>query len=139
MGSKTLALKKPWIRCHYHSTYSNFTRCVSILVHKSFPFRLLDLLLDSEGRYVIIHAQIRSMKWVIAGVYLPPPASLSLLHQITSKIAALANDNMAILGDFNMVPDLNVDRMSASGYSHSFWVSEEAVDGHFQGPLQEYW
>lgn len=89
------------------------------MIHKSLPFSLLDLVLDSEGRYVLIHAQIHTVKWVIAGLYLPPPASMALLNQITSKIAELANDNMILLGDFNMVPDLGMDRMSTSGHSHS--------------------
>lgn len=86
VGSRTLTLKKPWIRYHYHSTHSNFARGISILVHKSLPFRLLDLVLDSEGRYVLIHAQIHSIKWVIAGLNLPPPSII-----VSSKSDDLKN------------------------------------------------
>lgn len=88
-------------------------------MHKSIPFQLLDLVLGSEGRYVLFHAQVCSMKWVIASLYLPPPASLSLLIRLTSKIAEFANDNIPILGDFNLVPGPTIDRMSMSGNSHS--------------------
>lgn len=51
-GSRTLALKKPWVGSHYHSTYSTYSRGVSVLIHKSLPFTLLDLHLDPEGKYV---------------------------------------------------------------------------------------
>lgn len=129
VGSRTRSLKKPWFGYHYQSTYSNFARGVSILVHKSIPFRLLDLVLDSGGRYVLLHAQVCSMKWVIAGLYLPPPASLCLLNQLTSKIADFVNDNNVILGDFNLVPDPNIDRLSTSGNSHSGLVEWEETYG----------
>lgn len=52
-------------------------------------------------------------------LYLPPLASLSLLNQITSRIAEFAVDNSVILGDFNLAPDSDMDRISTSGPLHS--------------------
>lgn len=98
---------------HYHSTFS---RGVIILVLKSLPFRLLDLALDPDGRYVIIHAKIYSLTWTIVGLYLPPPASLLVLNQITGKMADFASDNNVILGDFNLVPDPDLDRLTPAGH-----------------------
>lgn len=117
MGKKTLSLKKPWVGYHYHSTYSTFSRGVSILILKTLPFRLLDLALDPNGRFVVIHALIHHVPWVIVGLYLPPPASLQVLNQITAKIAEFSTENVVLLGDFNLVPDAGIDRMTPSGTS----------------------
>lgn len=116
MGSRILSLKKTWVGYHYHSTHSSFARGVSVLVLKTLPFWLLDLALDPDGRFVMIHATIYSLTWTIVGLYLPPPASLSLLKQITSKMAEFASDNSMILGDFNLVPDLAMDRLTFVGH-----------------------
>lgn len=70
--SKTLSLKKPWVGHHYHSTYSNFARGVSVLVLKNLPFKLLDLILDPEGRFVMVYALIHNIPWVLVGLYLLP-------------------------------------------------------------------
>lgn len=80
VGSKTLSLKKTWVGHYYHSTYSNFARGVNILVLKTLPFKLPDLVLDPDGRFVLVHALIHNLPWVLVGLYLPPPASLKLLN-----------------------------------------------------------
>lgn len=122
VGSKTLALKQPWVGSHYHSTYSTFARGVSVLVNKSLPFKLLDMALDSDGIYVIINAQIFSQTWSIVSLYLPPPASLTILNKITSKLAEFAADHMILLGDFNVAPDPTLDRMAAASSALQTWA-----------------
>lgn len=59
------------------------------------------------------------MKWAIVCLYLPPPASLSLLNQIMTKITEFAIDNTVILGDFNLVPKWGMDRIAAVGPLYS--------------------
>lgn len=66
----------------------------------------------------MIHALIYHVPWVIVGLYLPPPASLQVLNQITTKIAEFSTENVVILGDFNLVPDIAMDRLTPSGTSH---------------------
>lgn len=53
------------------------------------------------------------------GLYLPPPASIRVLNQIISKIAAFGTDNVVILGDFNLVPDPTMDRLTSGTGSPS--------------------
>ena len=48
--SRVLSLRRAWVGAHYHAPYSNYARGVSILVHRSLPFRLLDVKLDPGGQ-----------------------------------------------------------------------------------------
>lgn len=72
---------------HFHATYSGYSCGVSILIHKSLNFELLDVKLDPGGRYVLLHACIETVEMVVVGLYLPPPADLSILHGIIPLLA----------------------------------------------------
>lgn len=100
---------------HYHSTYSNFARGVSILVLKTLPFKLLDLILDPDGRFVLVHALIHNLPWVLVGLYLLSLASLKFLNLISAKLAQFPSDNVVLMGDFNLVPDSGMDRCAIVG------------------------
>lgn len=117
IGEKTMSLRRPWVGHAYRSTFSNLARGVSVLIRKSLSFRLLALEVDPVGRYVIIYANIMSLEVIIVGLYVPPTASISFLYQLVSKISQYATDNVLLLGDFNMVPDPGVDRLSQSSGS----------------------
>lgn len=55
------------------------------------------------------------MTWTIVGLYLPPLASLLWLNLITSKMAEFASDNAVILGDINLAPGSDMDRLISVG------------------------
>lgn len=90
---------------------------MSILIRKSLPLCLLALEVDPGGRYVIIHATIMNLEVVIVGLYVPPPASISFLYQLVSKLSQCATDNILLLGHFNMIPDPGMDRLSQTSSS----------------------
>lgn len=96
-----MSLKRPWVGHHYHATHSGYSRGVSILVHKSLNFELLDIKIDPEGRYILLHAILDTVEMVIVGVYLPPPANLLLLNTIVSLLY------------FNIPLNPSLDRMFA--------------------------
>lgn len=113
MGSRTLALQKHWVGSYYHSTYSAFSRGVSVLVHKSLQFTLLDLHLDPEGTYVALHAMCDRLELLIVGLYYPLPATLTILHKLAPSIALYPRAGVLLAGDFNMTPNPNIDRFNA--------------------------
>lgn len=92
-----------------------FCRGVSILVRKSLPFRLLGLVLDPDGRYIIIHAMVECLELLLVAVYIPPPASTKLLHKLSPLIANYGTDNLLLMEDFNMTPNPGLDRFNALG------------------------
>lgn len=53
---------------------------------KTLPFKLLDLVLDPDGRFVLIHALIHNLLWVLLGLYLPPPAGTVPLRKCNTDV-----------------------------------------------------
>lgn len=77
---------------------------VSILIHKTLSFTLLDIRLDPVGQYVIIHALCDSTDMVIFGLYTPPPVTLAVLHKFQVTVAQYPTTNVFPAGDINMPP-----------------------------------
>lgn len=70
MGTHILGLRREWVGTHFHSTYSNYAREVSILIRKSLPLQILHVRTDPGGRFVIINASLYDRGLVLVGV--PP-------------------------------------------------------------------
>lgn len=119
VDGRRMGLKRPWMGRHYHATHSNYAQGVSVLVHKSLNFEPLNVVTDPEGRYVLIHARIDMIEMVLAGLYLPPPANISLLHKLTSLIAQFHTDNVILAGDFNIPPNPSLDKLSPDSATDS--------------------
>lgn len=47
---------------------------VSVLVHSSLQFCLVEVKTDPEGKYLLLHTYIADTVFVIVGLYLLPPA-----------------------------------------------------------------
>lgn len=110
-GSRVLACKKPWVGSYYHSTYS-YSRGVTILVHKSVHFSLLDLHWDADGRYVVLHALCARLELVIVGVYIPSSANMSLIFKLALIMAQYPTVQILLTGDFNMPPAPSIDKLN---------------------------
>lgn len=90
------------------------------MVHKSLHFNLLDLCLDSEGRYVVLHAICDRLELVLVGIYIPPPANILLkMAPIMAQYQAV---HILLAGDLNMSPNPSLGRFnsdsSVDGRSH---------------------
>lgn len=126
VGSRILSLKKAWVGAHYHAPYSNYARGISILVHRSLPFQIVEVKLDPGGRYILLHALISEIPFVIVGLYLPPPADVAVLHELMQKVILYNVENVLFMGDFNLAPSRDIDRLHASGptqHGLSRWAS----------------
>lgn len=110
-----MSLKSHWIGYHYHASYFFFSRGVSILVHKTMPFKLLHLDLDPGGWYVGIHVILDALEVVLLGFHLPPLTSLKFLCKVTTIFATYALDNIIVMGDFNLFPNHGLERMTSDG------------------------
>lgn len=81
MGSKLLALKKPWVQKAYHATYSTFSRGVSMLISKSLPCTEKDVFSDPKGKYVLAVFLLWGQRYIVISVYVPPPFAGTVLYR----------------------------------------------------------
>lgn len=57
-----------WAEWAYHSTHTSYSRGVSVLIHCSPDFQLLDKRIDSEARYVFLLCRIFQLTCILAKV-----------------------------------------------------------------------
>lgn len=79
IGIRILGLRRrAWVGAHYHVTYSNYARGVSILIRRSLPLQILDVQTDPGGRFVIIHALIYNKRLILVGLYPPRKCTIAI-------------------------------------------------------------
>ena len=71
-GHLQSALKRPWVGWAYHSTHTNLSRGVSLLVTKSTPFELISVKTDVVGRYVFALVKLGGSPMLLIVCYIPP-------------------------------------------------------------------
>uniref|UniRef100_A0A803KGA6 Reverse transcriptase domain-containing protein n=1 Tax=Xenopus tropicalis TaxID=8364 RepID=A0A803KGA6_XENTR len=118
VGSKTMALKRPWIGWAYHSSYSVYSAGVSILIHKQVPFKLENLSIDQKGKFIFLHCKIGQNELIIANVYIPPPYSDNSIKVWADFSAKYPHAMNLLSGDFNTVLNSDFDRLRKVG-SHT--------------------
>lgn len=98
-----------WVGWAYHSTHTSYSRGVSVLVHCAVDFQMIDKLIDTEGRYVIILCKIHNLKCILAAIYVPPPFTTEVLRLILTYQLGHPDVPLIILGNLNcyMDPVLN--------------------------------
>lgn len=97
--SRVLGLKRAWVSAH-----SGYSRGVSILIHRSLHFQLLDLKIDPEGRYIMMHAIVFNAPLVLVGLYLPPPTKVSVPTTVMQKVMMYDVDDVLIMGILIWLP-----------------------------------
>uniref|UniRef100_A0A803J4Y6 Reverse transcriptase domain-containing protein n=1 Tax=Xenopus tropicalis TaxID=8364 RepID=A0A803J4Y6_XENTR len=126
VGSKFLALKRPWIGSMHHSLYSSYSRGVSILICKTCPFVVETVISDRNGKYVVVHGTLQGKKLTLANIYIPPPFAEEPLREVMNKILTLPMAPLLLMGDFNAVMDATLDKLNPPRIStpaFNRWIS----------------
>uniref|UniRef100_A0A803JST4 Reverse transcriptase domain-containing protein n=1 Tax=Xenopus tropicalis TaxID=8364 RepID=A0A803JST4_XENTR len=110
-GSKTLALKRPWVGWAFHSTFSTYTGGVATLIKRTANFKLLTLQSDPQGRFLLIHCYLNMVETILANIYIPPPYTDNCITQLATFIATHPHARVIATGDFNTVLDEQLDRL----------------------------
>lgn len=89
-----------------HSTFSTYSRGVSLLVYKSLQWEVGQVMKDTEGRFVF-HAWIDSLPYwyIFTHTYTPsfPQADVSILHQVANFDAQFPTATLLCFGDLNLL------------------------------------
>ena len=96
----------------YHSTYSSYSRGVSVMVSANVMFECIQQQVDEEGRYVFLLCKLNKLTCIIAAIYIPPPFSAVPIRRLAQFMALYPDTPVLALGDFNNVLDQRLDRMS---------------------------
>lgn len=87
---------------------STMARRTAIVVCKNVPFILKCTLADNEGRYIMVVGEIQSIPITLLNV--DDPELFQKRFRLTPDIST---KNLIIGGDFNLVLDTYLDRLSA--------------------------
>lgn len=61
---------------------------------------------------MLLHAILDTVEMVLVGVYLAPPANISLLQSLVSLLAQFPTDNVILTGDFTIPLNPSIDKLS---------------------------
>lgn len=86
---------------------------VMIAVKDTIAFHLHKIILDPQGRYVIMVCDINSTTFTVANIYAPNARQSKLLHKTMKKISQIRQGALVICGDFNVVPNPKLDSTSS--------------------------
>ncbi len=106
-------LKRAWVGHLYHSKFSARARGAAILIHRSVPFELAEVLSDPNGRYVIIIGKLRDVSVIMASIYAPNWDDDKFISNFFSSIPDIEKRHIIVGGDFNFVQDTVLDRSSS--------------------------
>lgn len=89
-----------------------------MLVHKSVPFQVNNIISDKAGRYLVVQGTLLTESINLVNVYGPNDDNPSFFENLFLLIASLPGKVM-IAGDFNCTLDPMLDRSSGLDTSHS--------------------
>ena len=89
-------------------------------------FTVNNTVIDPEGRFLIVNLSIQNMNLCIASTYGPNVDDPSFFHSFFTSLSDHSDNTLIIGGDFNMVSDSGVDRLSTAG-SQRNWQSTNIV------------
>lgn len=109
-GEENEKLKREWVNQVYYASYGK-RRGVTILIHKSVPFVLENVIKDPDGRYVMIVGTVGDTVMTIVNIYALNEDDDKFFKTIANVIVSKGRGMMIIGGDFNVVQNGRMDRL----------------------------
>ena len=106
------AWRQEWPGLLFFSRGTHNSKGTCILIHKSVPLRLHNSIIDADGRYVILDAEINGLRLTLCNVYGPNDDNTDFYVKVIQHVVAQPNDNRIIGGDFNLILNSEIDKKS---------------------------
>jgi len=113
LSDEVIKIKKRWSGQVISASYLSHTRGVMILIHKSVPFKVDNVIRDVGGRYLIVQGTLVNEKINMIQIMTTPKFFENLFLLISSL-----SGNALIAGDFNCTLDPKLDRSTGVDSSH---------------------
>lgn len=94
----------------FSSPGTSKSRGGSILINKAVNFNETDVLIDSDGRYVIVYGQLLDTPIALCNIYAPNLDRPEFFHNLSQLLLILGGIQIILDGDFNQILDQNLDR-----------------------------
>lgn len=97
---------------------SNFSKGTAILFHRDFPYKVENVRLDINGRYILLEINIDSLACLLVNVYGPNNDDPDFYIKLFDLIDSRENGSMILAGDFNVSMDPDKDLFNNAGKNH---------------------
>ena len=111
-------------------------RGVSVFIKKNTNLIIQNIKCDLEGRYIIFDVEENTEKVTCVGLYAPNRDSPEFFRKL-SEMLGKRNERKVILGDFNLVLDVELDRKNT--YQNNSRAKEEVLNIMDQFSLVDIW
>uniref|UniRef100_A0A672F5Y5 exodeoxyribonuclease III n=1 Tax=Salarias fasciatus TaxID=181472 RepID=A0A672F5Y5_SALFA len=105
-------LRRGWVGQLFHSSFSSKARGAAILIHKSVPFSVSQIISDPNGRFIIVTGKICGNNLTLANVYGPNWDNEDFFKKLFISLPDLNSSRLILGGDFNCCLDPSIDRSS---------------------------
>lgn len=102
-----------------HSQFNCKSRRVAILIHKKIPFQVSKIILDPNGRYVMVVGKLFQLSLVLVNIYGPNFDDDIFFKKMLSTIPNLDSHHLIMSGDYNLVLDSVLNRSAHSVFRQS--------------------
>ena len=96
----------------FHSKCTDKVRGAAIIIHKRVLFEPTNVILDTDGRYVIVSGTLQNIPVVLVSVYAPTWDDDQFFTRLFAKIPNADSHRIIMGGDLNLVQDVTLDRSS---------------------------
>lgn len=108
--SDTTRIKRAWMSHLFHSKFTEKARGAAIIIHKRIMFEPTNVILDTEGRYVMVSGTLQNVSVVLISVYAPTWDDDEFFIRLFAKIPNADSHRIIMGGDFNLVQDATLDK-----------------------------
>ena len=108
------------------SEFNSSSRGVCTLINPALDYEIIVSTSDAEGRFVIVKLRVHEQTVIIANIYAPNEDTPEYYYNLFNDIENLGkegSDATIVGGDFNLVMDTNVDRLSSNQNHHRSLVA----------------
>ena len=123
----------------YYSHGTNMARGVAILIQKDFPIKIEKTILDNAGRYIVMLLSTGDNQRIcLSNIYAPNKDSPQFFQDIFLKSFELS-EKMVIVGDYNTVLNVELDRNQCQNLSNNNKSTEKLRSLMDELKLCEIW
>lgn len=97
----------------YTHTLFHLKKRVPIKVKNMVTFQLKQITLDPNGWYIILVCTINKVDYTLVNIYAPTVHQMQFFHRLMWIVKPMQQGHLIICGDFNIVPEVQIDSTSA--------------------------